>query len=207
MANINELPSTEQTGEAQNAEFATAKSGKILGESQSASNARRHLQRERRIPARFSGFMMTNTKQPQSPPAKPAKPGFAKARLGLVKIRNDQDGSCVKVESRLTNQRLPSSTREKMARTKQTERKGEARRMERATKPAAETPATKSSATAANETTNTKSIRYEADLPPDSDEIWRLYSLAIGPYSAIILNFNELTLIKKLIKIWNYCTI
>jgi len=64
----------------------------------------------------------------------------------------------------LTNQRLPSSTRERMARTKQTERKGEARRMERATKPAAETPATKRNA---NETTNTKSIRYEADLPPD----------------------------------------
>jgi len=95
---------------------------------------------------------MTNTRQPQSPPAKPAKPGFAKARVGLVKIRNDQDGSCVKDGSRLTNQRLPSSTREMMARTKQTERKGEARRMERATKPAAETTATKRSATAKQRT-------------------------------------------------------
>jgi len=155
MANINDLPSTEHTDEAQGAEFTTAKSGKILSEYQSAG---RHLQRERRIPERFSGFVMTNTKQPRSPPAKPAKPSFAKARLGLVKIRNDQDGSCVKVESRLTNQRLPSSTRERMARTKQTKRRGEARRMERATKPVAEMPATKNSATAANETTNTKSI-------------------------------------------------
>ena len=135
MANINDLPSTEQTDEAQDAEFATAKSSEILGEYQSASNTRRYLQRERRIPARFSGFVMINTKQPRSPPAKPAKPVFAKARLGLVKIRNDRDGSCVKVGSRLTNQRA--------------------------------VPAMNSSATAANETTNTKSIRYEADLPPD----------------------------------------
>ena len=113
MANINDLPSTEQTDEAQGAEFTTDKSGEILSESQPASNTRRHLQRERRIPERFSGFVMTNTKQPRSLPAKPARPRFAKARLGLVKIRNDQDGSCVNQVQQERGWREPNKLNEK----------------------------------------------------------------------------------------------
>ena len=113
MANINDLPSTEQTDEAQGAEFTTAKSGEILNESQPASNIRRHLQRKRRIPERFSGFVMTNTKQPRSLPAKPARPRFAKARLGLVKIRNDQDGSCVNQVQQERGWREPNKLNEK----------------------------------------------------------------------------------------------
>jgi len=45
MANIGNLPS--QSVEVKDTEFAAAKPGEILGEYQSASNAREHLQRER----------------------------------------------------------------------------------------------------------------------------------------------------------------
>ena len=106
MANIANLPSTDQPIDT---EFATAKSGEILGETQSVSNARQHLERDRKMPARYSGFVINNTKQPRSPLAKHAKPAKP-ARLGLVKVQNIRDGSCVKVGSKLSNQRVVSAT-------------------------------------------------------------------------------------------------